>query len=283
MHSVALDALRVADERSDMILSHGPLSPLSIKTTEMCRSPPRKLNNIKAKPSFLFIRSSALLSVEFNGRDNDLYLLKCPGCSKTSFVSLQGLLNHGRLVHNFEWGTHEECITACSTLDNDLDMACGTEVGLGPTGIMPGLRNIFQMAVGARKAAKGRAPTLDGAISKEPTTVIANSLNQTLGLHDESPALARFLGKRPIRRQINVLDEEVPVDIERLTSDQRSSSGRWRMRFAPQHFNDVPRAIEHPNELLDAQILEMPHIEPLTYVSTVIPAALAFFIACVAI
>lgn len=243
----------------------------------MCRPPPWKLNNIKGKPSFLFIRSSTLLGLDFNGRDNDLYLLKCPGCSKTSFVSLQGLLNHGRLVHNFEWGSHEECITACSTLDNDLDMACGTEVGLGPTGIMPGLRNIFQMAVGAGKAAKGRAPTLDGA--KEPTTVIVNSLNHTLGLHDESPALARFLGKEPIRRQINVLDEEVRVDIERLTSDQTSSSGRWRMHFAPRHFNDVPRAIEHPNESLDAQILEMPDIERSTYVSTVIPAALAFFIA----
>ncbi len=277
MHSVALDALRVADERSDMILSHGPLPPLSIKTTEMCR-PPRKLNNIKPKPSFLFIRSSTLLGVESNGRDNDLYLLKCPGCSKTSFVSLQGLLNHGRLVHNFEWGSHEECITACSTQDNDLDMACGTEVGLGPTGIMPGIRNIFQMAVGAQKAAKGRAPTQDGAIPKEPT-VIANSLNQTLGLHDESPALAQFLGKKPIRRRINVLDEEVQVDIERLTSDQTSSSGRWRMHFAPRHFNDVPRAIEHPNEPLDTRILEMPDIERLTNVSTVIPAALAFFIA----
>lgn len=240
-----MDTLQLIDAQSDIILCHDPRLPFSSK---IARPPPRKgipFGHVKTKPSFLFIRSSTLPGWEVASKrqDNHLYLLKCPPCSKTSFTSLQGLLNHARLVHNLEWGSHEECITACATPDNDLDVTNGTEVGIGPTGILPGLRNIFQMAVSTRNTENERALVLPHSNSSATTTALptTTSLNETLGLHDETAALAIFLGKEPVRRQIKV-SEEVEVDIEGMTSPSPysvSTSRRWRMPFAQRHVNGL--------------------------------------------
>ena len=232
---------------SDILLSHDPPPPFPPKPIRLPPRRPLPLNNTtKSKPSFLFIRSSTLdLPTEGKKGDDEpeetmIYLLKCPSCSKTSFTSLQGLLNHARLVHNLEWGTHEECITACAVPDHSLDLTSGTEVGLGPTGILPGLRNIFQMAVCSRNTRDDRG-TIDeksrdhGTPSiKTPLPSLTNSLNQSLGLHEESPALALFLGKDPIRRQIKVTDEDADVDTESINHDLASSQRR-RMPLAHRH------------------------------------------------
>jgi hypothetical protein len=72
----------------------------------------------------------------------------------------------------------------------------------------------------------------DTPSTKTPLSTLTNSLNQTLGLHDESPALALFLGKDPIRRQIKVTDEDVEIEDG---ADSMLSSRRWRMPFARRH------------------------------------------------
>jgi hypothetical protein len=76
----------------------------------------------------------------------------------------------------------------------------------------------------------------DGTPTQTPLSTLTNSLNQSLGLHDESPALAPFLGKVPIRRQIKVADEDLEVDIQGV-NDYMSASRRWKMPFAHRNSN----------------------------------------------
>lgn len=110
----------------------------------------RKRDHIRdPSKTFLFIKSAHL--EPFSNRVQT-YVLICPACSRKSFTSLQGLLNHARISHGLEWGTHDECITACAVQDLDVDVEYGIEVGLTSTGILPGLRSLFQIAVGARSA-----------------------------------------------------------------------------------------------------------------------------------
>ncbi|KAF8348971.1 hypothetical protein F5887DRAFT_948644, partial [Amanita rubescens] len=150
------------------------------------RPPPRQKHTSARQhstPSFLYIKSSAL---GHTNEPDELYLLlRCPQCLRTTFTTLQGLLNHARIAHHLEWGTHEECVRACAVIEPDIDTSTGVEVGLGPAGILPGLRSIFQMAV-------DEMLNLDDHITK------------MLGLHEDTPALAPFLGKSPIRRGIKV-------------------------------------------------------------------------------
>lgn len=226
--------------QSEYILAHGPAVPPSFNVY-LPRPAPRKslVSSTKPKPAFLYIRTNALLNDEENDQ-NHMYLLKCPGCSRTSFTSLQGLLNHARLTHSLEWGTHDECIRACAVPDNDLDVGNGTEVGLGPGGILPGLRTIFQMAVGAKQS-KGKenpsdtnnaATVLDNESSKSGSHLI-----QTLGLHEDSPALASFLGKEAVRRQINVFDTTEELDMEILSTNSRQIRP-YKMSFASRNFTE---------------------------------------------
>jgi len=42
--------------------------------------------------------------------------LACPDCARTDFPSVQGLLNHCRLRHARELGSHDECIEQCAVL-----------------------------------------------------------------------------------------------------------------------------------------------------------------------
>ncbi|KDR79044.1 hypothetical protein GALMADRAFT_224295 [Galerina marginata CBS 339.88] len=237
--SVALEALSVVEQTFDHILCRDPIAPPSIHIDRAARPAPRKVVpfNFKTKPSFLYIRSDALV----NGGDgqNHLYLLRCPACARTRFTSLQGLLNHARLTHNLEWGTHDECIRACAVVDDELDVDSGIEVGLGPGGVLPGLRTIFEMAVGTPSIREdtvgfGTAPISAGA--KAPSSA-ANHLIQTLGFHGDSPALAPFLGKEVVRRQIKVCEEDCEVDFESVPafSSQRHSRP-WKMSFTPRNF-----------------------------------------------
>ena len=154
---------------------------------------------------------------------------------------MQGLLNHARLTHNLEWGTHEECINACAIPDNDLDTTWGIEVGIGPTGVLPGLRTIFQLAVGAHNIAQ--PPRLPEGVDNHAQLseeTARNSpfthLNQTLGLHDETPSLAVFLGKGAIRREIKIWDEHEEIDIETPPPHPHSGSPThrpWRISSTP--------------------------------------------------
>ena len=225
------------ENQSEYILTHGPAAPPALNV-HLPRPAPRKslISSNKPKPAFLYIRTNAFLNAEGNGQ-NHVHLLKCPGCSRTSFTSLQGLLNHARLTHNLEWGTHDECVRACAVPDNDLDVGNGTEVVLGPGGILPGLRTIFQMAVGA-KGKEDPSDTNNAAIILDNESSKASShLIQTLGLHEDSPALASFLGKEAVRRQINVFDTSEELDLENLNASSRQIRS-YKMSFASRNFTE---------------------------------------------
>ena len=221
-----LATLSITESSSECILAPEPRGPPS----QYIR-PPRKSNlPITKTRSFLYIRSSAL-ALGTQGR-NDLYRLQCPECLRLSFSSLQGLLNHARLAHNLEWGTHDECIRACAVPGNETDVEGGVEVGLGPTGVLPGLRTIFQMAVGAQENLHGESFII---ASNTQSSSTAPHLTQTLGLHENSATLAPYLGKQALRREIRVWDDDKHVDIETLTQpdvqiDQKPTF-RWRMPF----------------------------------------------------
>lgn len=221
-----LATLSVTESSSECILAPEPRAPPS----QYIR-PPRKSNlPITKSKSFLYIRSSAL-AINTQGRD-DVYRLQCPECLRISFSSLQGLLNHARLAHNLEWGTHDECIRACAVPGNETEVEGGVEVGLGPTGVLPGLRTIFQMAVGAQENLQGESIII---ASNSQSSSMAPHLTQTLGLHEDSATLAPYLGKQALRREIRVWDEDKHVDIETLTQPDvqvdQNSKYRWKMPF----------------------------------------------------
>ena len=221
-----LTALSITESSSECILAREPRGP----PPSYHRLPRR--NNLpfpKAK-SFLYIRSSALAL----GTDS-LYRLQCPQCLRISFSSLQGLLNHARLAHNLEWGTHDECIRACAVPGNETDVEGGVEVGLGPTGVLPGLRTIFQMAVGAQNFQEETQGDSTMTTSNYQIQSMAPHLTQTLGLHEDSATLAPYLGKQAIRREIRVWEEDNLVDIQPLIQpdvqvDQKQKC-YWKMPF----------------------------------------------------
>ncbi|KAI0335802.1 hypothetical protein GY45DRAFT_1316533, partial [Cubamyces sp. BRFM 1775] len=185
--------------------------------------------------------------------------LACSVCARSDFSSLQGLLNHCRLRHQIEYGSHDECMQSCAVLvpENERDwvVACGIEVG----GVsLPSLRRLFEIAVGAgdkvilptRKPSPAAAvptPTEATAIERpspapaeakeekpqeEPSS--SAHVTKTLGYHIDTPALAPFLGRAPKKRCINVrANEDDPVDIE----DMSGGSGlhkkhTWRKPYA---------------------------------------------------
>ncbi|KAF9048480.1 hypothetical protein BJ165DRAFT_1022312 [Panaeolus papilionaceus] len=245
--NVACETLVENEENSRFLFTSGPTPPPIPQAGQQVSCIQKKVAPFptKQKASFLYIRSTAL-----NHSTNDvnhLYLLKCPACGRTTFTSLQGLLNHARLSHNLEWGTHDECIRACAVPDNDMDITQGAEVGLGPSGVLAGLRTIFERAVGTSKHNinfQVEPTDLQTEASQESATT-QTQLNLTLGLHEESPALAPFLGKTVIRRQISVCDED--VDITTSTQPEANRKLRWKMPFAHRSFReDLTKSLDEP-------------------------------------
>ncbi|KAH9891741.1 hypothetical protein C8Q73DRAFT_86298 [Cubamyces lactineus] len=184
--------------------------------------------------------------------------LACSVCARSDFSSLQGLLNHCRLRHQIEYGSHDECMQSCAVLvpENERDwvVACGIEVG----GVsLPSLRRLFEIAVGAgdkvilptRKPSPATAaPTpTEATVTERPSPTPAQvqekpqqegpssaHVTKTLGYHIDTPALAPFLGRAPKKRCINVrANEDDSVDIE----DMSGGSGLhkkhvWRKPYA---------------------------------------------------
>ncbi|KAK2463497.1 hypothetical protein APHAL10511_004583 [Amanita phalloides] len=188
-------------------------------------------------PNFLYIRSSALDSTK---DEDEFCLLRCPQCLRTTFTTLQGLLNHARIAHRLEWGTHEECVRACAVLEPNLDMGAGAEVGLGPAGILPGLRSIFQMAVGPQMNLSSTY-SLDGAKFQQP-----NHLTKLLGLHEDTPALAPFLGKSPLRRGIKVDEPDDIIDINSF--EYPGARSRWRSPLSSRNTQGTQDWVHDPHE-----------------------------------
>ena len=198
----AYDALAAIESPCNIIFDY----PLPVPPCISRPAPRQKqISTRPSAPSFLYIKSSALGHTK---DPDELYLLKCPQCLRTAFTTLQGLLNHARIAHHLEWGTHEECVRACAVVDPDLDTSAGVQVGIGPSGILPGLRSIFQMAVTNQSS--------DHVYNEQP-----DRATKMLGLHQDTAALAPFLGKNPVRRGIKVYGQDDTIDVDGLHTGHR--------------------------------------------------------------
>lgn len=134
-------------------------------------------------------------------------------------------------------------------IEPDLEIETGIEVGLGPSGILPGLRSLFQKAVGAHQLRTVQLGLDDNPKTTESKTVHPPDglhLIRTLGLHEDTPALAPFLGKQAVRRGIKVWDEGDIVDVDNFDAQggplphmpdgSISKKSVWRMQLP--HRND---------------------------------------------
>ncbi|KZP05008.1 hypothetical protein FIBSPDRAFT_967656 [Athelia psychrophila] len=180
-------------------------------------------------PKVLFIRNSTV-------SPPTIAKMVCPDCNRSDFTNLQGLLNHARLRHHREYGSHDECMQRCAVIVQYKDE--GEEEGeaewIAQNGIelstasVPSLRRLFEIAVGDYSGFIEGFVTAGVEESKDHQEPSSSLLSQTLGHHKDSPALAPFLGRSPIRRCINVYDDDEIVDIDDVPTPKNSS---WRMSF----------------------------------------------------
>ncbi|KAI8986065.1 hypothetical protein BD414DRAFT_48158 [Trametes punicea] len=226
---------------TDLTVLSGPASR-STRTRGLPRAAP------VPRQRLLFIRNTATDPPE-------IAKLACPVCSRSDFSSLQGLLNHCRLRHQLEYGSHDECMQSCAVLvseeERDWVVASGIEVG----GVsLPSLRRLFEIAVGAgdkvilpsRKPSpvtpapvetnREQGPPIE-KLKEETLQEIAQPtahITKTLGYHIDTPALAPFLGRAPKKRCIHVrANEDDLVNIED-TSEGSGPQGKrvWRKPYA---------------------------------------------------
>lgn len=275
---VALDAI---ERPCDLILTREPLfAPAGEPNTDNCATPtdlpPHLLRDVISSPGqtqhsprasssrhrvirnpnsnvkLLFIRDTSVPqdppgTPSQSEPNTDVARIQCPDCGRWNFSNLQGFLNHCRIRHQREYGSHDECIQECSVLvtpsDRDWILQNGTEItGVG----IPSLRRLFEIAVGRKTSLfpvpkpehspDQDTPTIkcgEDSIVGEPETE-GTHLLRTLGVHGETPALAVILGKRVVRRQIRVFNEDKPVDIEGDDRDDGllRSNRRWKMTYS---------------------------------------------------
>ena len=164
-------------------------------------------------------------------------------------------MNHCRLRHKHEYGSHDECVQSCALLVEDDEeqawvVANGTEVA----GIsLPGLKRLFEIAVGGGRdllsslstrvsppdvkveesnTLTTATPLITNEATPKASPAPAPHLTKTLGHHEDTPALAQFLGKEPKRRIINLYDEQVDIlsGVDPPPSSSRSTRN-WKMQF----------------------------------------------------
>ena len=234
------------------------------------------IRNPNSNVKLLFIRDASIAS-ERPGTstqsepNTDVARIQCSDCGRWDFSNLQGFLNHCRIRHQREYGSHDECIRECSILvapsERDWVLQNGTEI----TGFrIPSLRRLFEIAVGKKTSlfptpkpepfSDQDAFTIEyeeDAIMEEPETE-GTHLSITLGVHEETPALAAILGRRAARRQIRVFNEDEPVDIEN-SDGLPGSNRRWKMAYS--HRNHARPELEVDLDLIsDAWAIPSPSI-----------------------
>jgi hypothetical protein len=253
----ALEVLDTIESECDIIFArplkfatpHEPPIPLlqhhasqQLSRSSRARAPTTRANAPTAQ--LLFIRDDGT-------SPPTVAKMVCPGCGRSNFPSMQGLLNHCRLAHQQHYGNHDECMQACAAViasaeERDWTVAHGIEIG----GIArPSVRRLFEIAVGRADAMRllGR-----DAVQGEPQAAGGPApnthLSQTLGHHEDTPALAPFLGRTPVRRCINVHDDGQVVDItEGLEDDIRHEAKAWRMAY--HHRSSVAEETDETNEV----------------------------------
>ena len=229
----------------DLINSPREIRPFSRSSSSRHRLVRNPNSNVK----LLFIRNT-VSSPEACGTtplpESNMHIarIECPECGRWDFFNLQGFLNHCRIRHQREYGSHDECIRECSALvtssEQDWVLQNGTEItGVG----IPSLRRLFEIAVGKRTSlfpTLKREPSSDqdkitleceGDASAGGPEIKGTHLSRTLGVHQETPALAAILGGRAARRQIRVFNEDEPVDIENNDNPQKTNK-RWKAKYS---------------------------------------------------
>ncbi|KAF7339579.1 hypothetical protein MSAN_02172400 [Mycena sanguinolenta] len=216
--TVALDALSAIDAPAEILFSRDePAPPLDTRR-------PSFVKKLRKKPTVreqLAKKTGKFLYIILEG-NTDPSILRCPVCLRTEFSSLQGLFNHARGTHALGWSSHDECVKHCACKLEQVqggpvdftDLDAGVEVGAGTGGILPGLSSLFEQAV-----VDHDDPEFEG-------------LNRTLGYHANTPALAPYLGREPVQRQIMVWDPDVVVDIDGFDDEKPHAKPRWRMPFS---------------------------------------------------
>ena len=278
--AAALDALRVAEEPSKPLfdrevleVERPPISPPPVSSTEPPLHPrnvtrgtssrARDRGPVQPARKLLFLRNT-------NTDPLEIAKLACPDCARSDFSNLQGLLNHCRIRHSREFGSHDECIQSCAVIvpdeERDWVVASGTELG----GIsLPSLRRLFELAVGAGDIVripglrKESEPTRDTATAGEAHMDVlqtepgaSTELTKTLGYHKDTPALAPFLGREPKKRVINVYDD--PDELLDILDDSAGPTNSlaarrgWRKHYSHRNaaraeLDEVlPNSAEHP-------------------------------------
>ena len=229
----------------------------------------RIVRNPNSNVKLLFIRDTSVISTPGTSSQpeskTNLARIQCSDCGRWDFSNLQGFLNHCRIRHQREYGSHDECIQECSVLvtpsDRDWVLQNGTEItGIG----IPSLRGLFEIAVG-KKTSLFPAPRTepssdqDAAVKREEDGIVGEPetegtyLSRTLGVHEETPALAAILGRRAARRQIRVFNEDEPVDIEG-DNGLLQSRRRWKMIYS--HRNLARPELEVDSDMMSDNRLE---------------------------
>ncbi|OCH91897.1 hypothetical protein OBBRIDRAFT_774513 [Obba rivulosa] len=212
--------------------------PSTIRTRGLPRTPLQPVKKL------LFLRNT-------HADPPEVVKLVCPDCSRSDFSNLQGLLNHCRIRHNREYGSHDECIRSCAVLvpeeERDWVIANGIELA----GVnLPGLRRLFEIAVGAGGSSlvggiqdNSREQEKSNTLDVQPTETVkqepertSTPITTTLGYHEDTPALALFLGRAPKKRVIHVHgneDDEIDIfDHDGSVADRKPHEPHWHMRRA---------------------------------------------------
>jgi hypothetical protein len=217
--------------------STNPYARPHTRHTRLRRSP----STIRTPPKFLYFRDTST---------NTIARLSCSDCSRGDFPRVQSLLNHCRIQHGREFGSHDDCIRGCAVHVSKDEEAWVIENGteLRQSGL-PSLRRLFEIAVGSAGSSLGvasatdastrqpgafqgdnRVPEGENSQALTPTSALSSThLSRTLGHHAESPALAPFLGRAPKRRGITVHDENTPLDVD--GGEQTLVRRRWHKPF----------------------------------------------------
>ncbi|TFY62462.1 hypothetical protein EVJ58_g3849 [Rhodofomes roseus] len=225
--AAALDALKAAEEPSKPLFDRelfpidgrppaasSPDAPPPQHPSRSSASRARGLPRAPPHPAkkLLFLRNT-------NTDPSEIAKLACLDCARSDFSNLQGLLNHCRLRHGREFGSHDECVQSCAVIvpeeERDWVVANGTELA----GIsLPSLRRLFEIAVGAGDKVRIPGPrkepeqpsVAEDKTDTEKTVQMRETITEvtkTLGFHKDTPALAPFLGREPKKRLINVYED----------------------------------------------------------------------------
>ncbi|KAF9022480.1 hypothetical protein BDZ89DRAFT_203009 [Hymenopellis radicata] len=213
----ALTALAAIEKPLDFLYDRTPPCVIQDTADALIAAPKPSRPPPKAKPAPVFTRKQDKFLYTRAG--DQLYTLECPSCHKCQFSSLQGLYNHARITHQLVWGTHDECVRACSIVppaDAPVDLQNGVEIVVN----LLGVRSLFQRALEEQEG-----------------------LSATLGLHAETPALAAVLGKDVKRREIRVFGEDEDVDVDTVVAPPK-----WRLPNVNRHHVDRVRGVELEEE-----------------------------------